>query len=287
MSELVACEDGRPNAALARLQSIQKAILAEVSAFCAEHDIPFVLAAGSALGAARHGDMIPWDDDIDIAMMRDDLRRFEMLWLNHYEGQLSLHSPRTERAYPLDFVKIRVPGTAMNEPELDASGMVDGIYLDIFALDVLPRSATVRTAQKAGLALLNLVIMSFSPHTTTVGRSRLVRALRRVALALRPVLPWRALLPIRDRLSALGTKRGGVDLVCFEMYGLGHSQRTVIAADAVFPPTRGSFGDLAVPLPRDTEVYLVGLFGDWRTLPPPDRRQPPHARHVDFGGFQA
>ena len=283
MNQPVACENGRPNAALERLQACQKAILAEVLDFCRTHELPCVLAAGSALGCARHGEMIPWDDDIDIAMMRGDLARFEALWMRHYRGHLRLHSPRTEGSYPLDYIKIRQPATAMHEPELVGSGMVDGIYLDIFAFDVLPHSAVARRVQRLGLALLNLVIMSYSEHTTRVSGSGLVRGLRRVSLAMRGLLPWRRLIPFREWLSALGYPHPDGQIICFEMYGIGQARRTIIPADKVFPPVHASFGDLDAPMPRDADAYLTGLFGDWRKLPPPEMRQPLHARMVDFG----
>lgn len=54
------------SADLQQLQSVQKSMLSSIGDFCSSRNIPYFLVAGSALGAVRHGDMIPWDDDIEI-----------------------------------------------------------------------------------------------------------------------------------------------------------------------------------------------------------------------------
>ena len=61
---------------LRKMQLMELGILKEVDRVCREHDIAYFLDSGSALGAARHDGFIPWDDDIDVGMMRADYERF-------------------------------------------------------------------------------------------------------------------------------------------------------------------------------------------------------------------
>ena len=64
------------------LRTIQLDILQNVHDFCMKHDIKYTLAYGTLLGAVRHGGYIPWDDDIDIAMLRPDYERFMQEYKN-------------------------------------------------------------------------------------------------------------------------------------------------------------------------------------------------------------
>jgi len=61
---------------LRQLQLVELEVLLAIDELCARYDIPYFLDSGSALGAMRHGCFIPWDDDIDIGMLREDYERF-------------------------------------------------------------------------------------------------------------------------------------------------------------------------------------------------------------------
>ena len=64
------------DSALKRLQETELEILKAFASFCDEHDLEWFIDSGTVLGALRHGGFIPWDDDIDVGMLRDDYDRF-------------------------------------------------------------------------------------------------------------------------------------------------------------------------------------------------------------------
>jgi hypothetical protein len=103
-----------------------------------------------------------------------------------------------------------------------------------------------------------------------------LRALRRVALALRPVLPIGLLTRLREWLSnPQGISRSS-ERACFEMWGIRHARRTWIAEELLVPPQTATFGGRQAPVPAQVEAYLERAFGAYLELPPPDHRRPLH-----------
>lgn len=118
--------------ALQEHQAVLLELLRELDRVCTAHNIPYVLFAGTALGAARHRGFIPWDDDLDVALLRPDYERLLALddgcWGEKYFLQREF-SPH----WPLHFSKLRKNGTTCLEkyrPKDERSHR--GIYIDVF-----------------------------------------------------------------------------------------------------------------------------------------------------------
>ena len=123
------------------LRALEKEMLHEFMQFCADHRIRFWLAYGSLLGAVRHADMIPWDDDIDIVMPKSDYNKLLEVVKSLGDGvmiteNLKLVAPTTDpNAYAI-FPKIVDVRTRSQEELLreDLTGITTGVWLDIFVL---------------------------------------------------------------------------------------------------------------------------------------------------------
>ena len=123
------------------LRSIQLGIMDSIHAFCMEHDIKYSLGGGTLIGAFRHQGYIPWDDDIDIYLMRSDYERF----LREYtdaSGRYRLLSPATTPHYFYTFSKVIDTDTVMYEDETD--GFEIGVYVDVFPIDYVPDGIKAR-----------------------------------------------------------------------------------------------------------------------------------------------
>ena len=122
-------------AELRELQLCELEALEFFDNFCRSHGLTYYLCGGSLIGALRHKGFIPWDDDLDIAMPRDDYEKLIKI-LNKKKSELyELQYEKNEKKYYLQFVKIRKKGTTFIE-EI-AKGMYDnnGIFIDIIPLD--------------------------------------------------------------------------------------------------------------------------------------------------------
>lgn len=117
-------------------KELQMQILDAIDKFCLQHSIRYSLACGTMLGAVRHGGYIPWDDDIDIYMLREDYNRFEKLFPEVYEGHLELWSLTRTKHWDNIFSKISDNRTVIIEKILTNNGI--GINIDIFPIDDVP-----------------------------------------------------------------------------------------------------------------------------------------------------
>jgi lipopolysaccharide cholinephosphotransferase len=280
---MIAYADGRASPALLRLQREEKRLAGILVEFCETRGLAPFLVAGSALGAWRDGDFIAWDDDIDLGMVRSDFEAFVAAWIREPQQGISLQSHHTEPGYPLAYAKLRLDGTRVVEDAAVADRHHQGIFIDIFPFDVLPRSPLLRRVQQLALEAINLFVMSYSHQVAMNSQLAGLRLLRLLALALRPLVPVRKLIGLRERFNRMAWAEGSDELACFEMYGIRFARRTWVRREVLVPPQRAAFGELTMPVPAQCDAYLTGVFGDYRRLPPEDRRQPLHVRAVDFG----
>lgn len=121
---------------LTKLHILEVEILDEIVRICNKYNLKYYLIAGTLLGAVRHGGFIPWDDDLDIAMPRNDYEQFCNLCKEELNEEYYLHSIETDESYWLPFVKVRRKNTIFDESLLsDTNVKMNGIYVDIFPLD--------------------------------------------------------------------------------------------------------------------------------------------------------
>lgn len=125
---------------LEKIKDIQLEILDSVDKFCVEHNIKYSLAFGTLLGAVRHGGYIPWDDDIDIMMTRENYNRFR-------EGYHSECYPfvdlKTNEDHPVPLGKVYDSSTFFYYMETIKRKY--GVFIDIFPIDNMPEDIDVRT----------------------------------------------------------------------------------------------------------------------------------------------
>ena len=103
---------------------------------CEKNGLKYYLGGGSVLGAVRHKGMIPWDDDIDINMPRDDYERLQLMPASVWGNNYRLASWKWTKNYRYDFLKLEALNTTLLErihPDY-----VGGIFIDIFPLDRYP-----------------------------------------------------------------------------------------------------------------------------------------------------
>ena len=112
------------------LKKIQLDILCAIQKFCANNDIKYSLAYGTLLGAVRHKGYIPWDDDIDIMMTRDNYDRFMRTFVHEY---LSAKCLENDKTFPLNYGKVYDTRTVLQEKS--SMKWENSIFVDVFCID--------------------------------------------------------------------------------------------------------------------------------------------------------
>lgn len=251
---------------LEEMRQIELDIARDIDRVCRENDIEYVLGYGSCLGAIRHGGFIPWDDDMDIVMLRPDYERFLTVFNEcRSDDRFRLVSYRDKSA-PCAFAKV-VDQTTWVEERYSEACYGSGVWVDIFPLDEVPGDRADRLFLKCSIysALRYLAVTD-----TSTGASSAVKLAKKIVCPIvKKFGPYRFAKKLDEcAMSCAGSRAAQVaDLV-------SEASSRCLFDRAMFEPAECSFSGNTLFVPRSYETVLEKWYGDWRTLPPESEREP-------------
>lgn len=254
---------------LIRLQKTELDILDEFVSVCNELGLQYFFECGSVLGAVRHHGFIPWDDDIDVAMMRKDYDVF----LEKAPGLLGekyyLESDLSEPGNDGLFAKLRNKRTVFDE---GAKKKCNGIFIDIFPHDMLPDDNRLRrhVIRKAQILRWLHVIQSTKKRKIAEGRSLKWRIREMLLRILHPVLLVFPHNFFKDKMMRYVVQWNQQDvhwLTCH--YDADPIQMHV---KDFFPLQKVLFCGKEYYIMKDFDQYLTQVYGDYMELPPIGKR---------------
>lgn len=277
------------NEVLRKVQLTQFSIAKEIKRVCDKHDIEYILDSGTLLGAVRHGGFIPWDDDMDIGMTRDNYNRFLEIAKTELGKDYFLQTWDTDKNYPLPFAKVRLNGTTFIEDVLEKAHMHHGIYVDIFAYDVWPENKRQqKKLWRKRLYLQGLIRMKchYLKFKSDAAWKYFIKAI---------------MFTFIKFLSLFYTKKGLV-----KRHDQVIAKFNQLKSDNIYEHTANvKFGHCVVPktcleglidlkfeddvfkCPSNYDEYLRIIYGDYMKLPPEEKRLKGHKiTKVDFGDFK-
>ena len=250
---------------LRTLQLTQLEMLKIFDGFCREYGLHYSLYAGTLLGAVRHRGFIPWDDDLDVCMARNEYDRFVALWQETpYSGYI-LQNKETTPAFSQSFTKLRKDHTTFLQSKEEAGAYHTGIFIDIFPIDRVPSSKLSRWMFKWNCMKYQLLTREYIPPKSG--------ALTRFACTLILLCtPKRNRATDRQKLLRKITKYDGnntLETIAIEVMS---TINCPMAANMLSDYTYLPFEDGEFMCFAGWDEYLRRKYNDYMQLPPEEER---------------
>lgn len=263
-------------------------MMEDVDGFCSKNHLTYVMTGGCALGAVRHQGFIPWDDDIDICMPREDYDRFAREFAEYYAAKYHVQEIQSCQGYDLNFMKIRLKGTAFCEL-LDPEPEKAGIFIDIFPIEHVYMSPWKRTLQHLYSDGLQFIcscvrIRSKKARLLEYAEDKSVVRIIRLKAVLGTLFSFKSLrswLLLTERFVSRCREKDST-LISIPV-GRGHFKGELYPTDWFYPPKRMNFSGHDFACPAKTENYLEQMYGDYMTIPPEEKREHHSVLAFDLG----
>ena len=269
---------------LKHLQQTELMILKDFIKICEDNGLTYYIHTGSLIGAIRHNGFIPWDDDLDVVMFREDYEKFKKIFLSSDNKKYKLLTSETEKDYCYVFSKLMLKGTIFEENWVEYMDFDLGINIDIFVLDDLSNNRFKRFYQIKKIFFYNkLLIMSKIkidnlPFVTKVVTHSFYHILN--FLKIRPY-------KINNNLLRFLKKYESPDAEYILDIAAPMGQYPQIFSKKDFKPVKKvKFEDIEVNVPAIYDEVLKSYYGDYMKLPPEEERYNHITRKIDFGPYK-
>lgn len=272
---------------LRRLQLTLLDMVKDIDAVCRENDIKYYIAYGSALGAIRHHGFIPWDDDMDICVCREDYDRFFKCMEKKYSDKYDILNVKNTPKYAVAFYKISKKGTKFVEMVGAADGYEQGIFIDVFPLDYTSsdEKERKRLAKKEWFWSHLLILRSIKEPIIPNSHKGIKRKIMEIGC--KSIYEIMNLLHISKEWiygNFLKTATSYVkDKEYMTDYCAMRPEKVLNKTSDLFPVRYVEFEDCKLPVPNNTDVYLKNMYGNYMELPKPEDRHNHFASKIDFG----
>ncbi|MBQ3080238.1 MAG: LicD family protein [Clostridia bacterium] len=276
----------------AQMKKVLLMIYKDVFSACEQNGITLMMCGGTALGAVRHGGFIPWDDDVDLLLTREDYEKFKQIFHKALGDKYVLQVPNADGCEISNlYMKVILKGTERKELlKLKAPGL-HGLWVDIFPLDYAPDNKLLQRIKGffsdafAYTAVSNYMRTHDTPeirkYMSATLSSRINHMIRMTLGFLTGFLSYKTMYNLFDRFvqskkpTNTVTAPTGIRHYMGEMHPKAHF---IPAKEAAFEGERGY-------LPADVHSYLTQLYGDYMTPPPVNKRERHFYVSLDLGPY--
>ena len=256
---------------LRKLQLKELDTLVYFKEFCDKNNLLFYLCGGCCIGSLRTGGFIPWDDDIDILMPRDDYEKLYKLWDNDKHERFKLL--RTDEKIFTGNIFTTIVDTETtcvkaNQAHLD---IPFGIMMDIFPTDGCPKGKFKRTMQKLNAMIYSLFLAQIVPENH--GGIMALGSKFLLSIVKSPKAREKKWRNAERRMSKY--KISDCEYITELCEGV-HSMQPEYPKEWFASAVYREFEGLQMPIPVGYDPYLKKAFGDYMTPPPEDKQKPHH-----------
>ncbi|MBR1775008.1 MAG: LicD family protein [Bacteroidales bacterium] len=260
-----------------KLQNIILNIMQYIDELCLKNNIPYYIVGGTAIGTKRHQGFIPWDDDLDIAMTRENYNRFITVCRTQLDKEY-FYFQEGGKDWPLYFSKVRLKNTYFDEVEADSNIAFEnrGIFVDIFPLDFVSNHKVIQLWQY--FCGKSLVAYSLSCRGYDSAKNH-KKILMFFAMFLKVSILRKFFINQVQKYKNKETNFIG------SFFGNSRFRNAIDSFKILGEPKRVPFEKISLLAPAYMHEYLTLHFGDYMQLPQENQRIGHHLLHVDFGKY--
>lgn len=261
-----------------RMQLLELDMLVELDRVCRKHDIKYAIMCGTLLGAVRHKGFIPWDDDVDVSMLREEYEKLKAVADELNPEICFFQDHDTDPEYRWGYGKLRRTGTTYIRPGQEKLKCKTGLYIDILPLDDIPVSAAGQAWNDFHCFCLRKILWAEIGKDTD--KSAFARGVYSVLSRINPEWVFRRLRrmssrsrnqsdkPVRTYLLPSGGKEISLYSTDRNRTSLKYGMPKSWLLDLVELEYEGHlfWG------PREYDAYLKSRYGDYMQLPPEEKR---------------
>lgn len=244
-------------------------ILRHFSLICKTNDIRYCLSNGTLLGAVKYGGFIPWDDDVDVFVHRDDYKRLMECYQDTGEYKLFSLERCEEYCFPFaklcDMTTVKYEDGYINKVKL-------GLCIDIFPLDKwrFPYRKAIKQLKFERKLIVNL---QYSNGNYGRGRNIITTIVRNVLIFFSKLKGARN---ICLKMQQIAEKSNGCNESCGCVVWPIYGEREIVPKEVFDATVEVEFEGEKFPAPEGYDVYLRSLYGDYENDPPVERQKTHH-----------
>ena len=265
-----------------KLSAVQQTLLGflkEVDRICRKNNIKYFLGGGTLLGAVRHKGFIPWDDDADVMMLRDDYERFLSVLKTDLPPYIT--DQNTEQANHFAFTKLRLNDTILStEFSARFKGLHNGVFLDVLAQDKTSNKKAANRLHMKMTAQLRWLVLNKWRGTPMNANNKLISFIGDVIKA---ILPLSLLEKMQNGI--MKRYRNKDTGMLYDSMGR-NVERGAFPEEWLKEAVYVDFEDTKLPIPKEWDQYLTYLYGDYMDMIPVSERHVSHdIVRIDLGRF--
>ena len=266
---------------LKHIHDVELMILKDLISFCEDNDLTYFMYAGSLLGTIRHGGFIPWDDDLDVVMLRDDFEKFKKLYSSNEKYELL--TIESEEDYCYLFAKLSLKNTRFEEKWASNLDFTIGFNIDIFVLDDVSNNKFKRFFQIKKAFLYNRLLV-----TSRIRLDDLPFISKFISHSMYNLLNILNITPTKLNRRCLNFLDGCADAnskYVFDFSANANEYPLIYDKNDFKEIEKVKFEDIYVNVPKNYDKILTELYGDYMELPPEEERYNHHIDFIDFGQY--